>query len=86
MYIYIYIYIYISFIYYYFFFSFFLGGGGGDGGQSCHSPSDWLLACLGNLWMCVTILPLSLEGVPLWDQSILSSPSTVLIDWLGDIP
>ena len=21
-----------------------------------------------------------------WDQSILSSPSTVLIDWLGDIP
>ena len=33
-----------------------------------------------------TILALSLDGMPLWDQSILSSPSTVLMDWLGDIP
>ena len=39
----------------------------------------------GEIWVCVTILALSLDGVPLWDQSILSSPSTVLMDWLGDI-
>ena len=41
---------------------------------------------LGKSGGCVTILALSLDGVPLWDQSILSSPSTVLMDWLGDIP
>ena len=40
----------------------------------------------GETWGCVTILALSLDGVPLWDQSILSSPSTVLMVWLGDIP
>ena len=40
----------------------------------------------GEIWGFVTILALSLDGVPLWDQSILSSPSTALMDWLGDIP
>ena len=47
-----------------------------------------LIGCwhAGEIWGCVTILALSLDGVPLWDQSILSSASTVLMDWLGDIP
>ena len=47
-----------------------------------------LIGCwhAGEIWGCVTILALSLDGVPLWDQSTLSSPSTVLMDWLGDIP
>ena len=47
-----------------------------------------LIGCrhAGEIGGCVTILALSLDGVPLWDQSILSSPSTVLMDLLGDIP
>ena len=47
-----------------------------------------LIGCwhAGEILGCVTILALSLDGVPLYDQSILSSPSTVLMDWLGDIP
>ena len=73
-----------------------MGGGGGGGGGGVGGGGKLvvgyvtalLIGCLhaGEIWGCVTILALSLDGVPLWDQSILSSPSTVLMDWLGDIP
>ena len=36
------------------------------------------------IWGCVTILALSLDGVP--DQSILPVHQLFLMDWLGDIP
>ena len=47
---------------------FFLGGGGQNGGRSCHSPSDWLWHA-GEIWGCVTLLALSLDGVPLFGIS-----------------
>ena len=34
-----------------------------NGGRSCHSPSQWLWHA-GEIWGCVTILALSLDGVP----------------------
>ena len=52
--------------------------------MSCHSLSDWLLACWGNLGVCHYSGTL-IRWCASKDQSILSSPSTVLMNWLGNI-